>query len=176
MSNSCDAVDYSPPGSSVHEISQARILEWVAISFSRGSSWCRDLSNPGVEPGSPALRVVSYIASGFFTNWDSITDSMDSMDISLSKLQESVMDRQAWCAAVHGVTKSRTWLSDWTTEGFQLDNLKIGKWFWIILVAHCNHRILKSRKGRQRTGQKDTTVSRTHTDYRVVCIKSSTLI
>ena len=33
-----DAIDYSPPGSIVHEISQARILEWVAISFSRGSS------------------------------------------------------------------------------------------------------------------------------------------
>ena len=34
----CDPVDCSPPGSSVHGISQARILEWVAISFSRGSS------------------------------------------------------------------------------------------------------------------------------------------
>ena len=33
MSNSCDPLDYSLPGSSVHEISQARILEWVAISF-----------------------------------------------------------------------------------------------------------------------------------------------
>ena len=38
----------------------------------------------------------------------------DSMDMSLSEFRELVMDRQAWRAAIHGVTKSRTWLSDWS--------------------------------------------------------------
>ena len=51
----CDPIDCSLPGSSVHAISQARILEWVAISFSRGSP------NPGIKPVFPTL------AGGFFT-------------------------------------------------------------------------------------------------------------
>ena len=50
---------------------------------------------------------------------DGITDSTD---VSLSELRESVMDREPWRAAIHGVAKSRTWLSHWTelnwTDGY----------------------------------------------------------
>ena len=53
----CDSMDCSPPGSSVHGILQTRILEWVAIFFSRGSSWPRDRTWE------------SSIAVRFFTVW-----------------------------------------------------------------------------------------------------------
>ena len=53
----CDPMDCSLPASFVHGILQARILEWAAISFPRGSSWPRDWTQ------------VSYIASRFFTIW-----------------------------------------------------------------------------------------------------------
>ena len=45
----CDPVNYSPPGSSVHGTSQARILKWIAICFSR------DIPEPGIESEPPAL-------------------------------------------------------------------------------------------------------------------------
>ena len=51
----CDCMDYSWPGSSVHEILQTRILEWVAISSSRGSSWPRNWTC-GCFTGSPSCK------------------------------------------------------------------------------------------------------------------------
>ena len=52
----CSPMDCSPPGSSVHVISQARILEWIVISFSRGPK-------PGIEPRSTTLQAGTSLLS-----------------------------------------------------------------------------------------------------------------
>ena len=67
----CDPMDCSLPGSSVHGISQARILEWTAISFSR------DLPNPGVQLRSPALQADSLPYQGDEVSRMGVTQGKD---------------------------------------------------------------------------------------------------
>ena len=70
----CDPVDYSPPSSSVHGILQARILEWVAMPSSRGSSWLRDRTcvswDSGITGGFLYCWSTRENQVQFFTTWN----------------------------------------------------------------------------------------------------------
>ena len=81
----CDPMDCSPPGSSVHEIFQARILEWVAISFSRGSSQPRD----GTQVTCTAGRLfIKWATREAYREWY--------MAVDLQKQDKSVRTVHRW--------------------------------------------------------------------------------
>ena len=90
-------------------ISPGCSLEGLCWSWNSNTlaTWCVELTNWKRSWCWERLRAGG---EGDDRGWDGW---MESMDMGLGGLQELVMDREAWRAAVHGVTKSRTWLSDW---------------------------------------------------------------
>ena len=94
----CDPMGCIPPGSTIHGISQARILEWVAISFSRRYSWPRDQTQ------------VSCIAGGFCTIWA----SKESLVVHWLRILLPMQGIQAWSlfqedSTCQGATNPLSW-------------------------------------------------------------------
>ena len=74
------------------------------------------------------------------TTEDEIEDGItDSMDMSLSELQDLVMDREAWRAVIHGVAKSRTRLSDWTELNVYLSSFPVNPQCTTPWKIHCSY-------------------------------------
>ena len=111
----CDPMDSSPLGSSVHGISQTRILEWVAISFSRGSSWLRDWTH------------ISWLAGRFFTT--ELPEKSPQMTLAQSCL--TLCDPMD--STVHGILQAR--VLEWVGVPFSRGSSQPRDWIQVSRIA-----------------------------------------
>ena len=112
----CNPMDCSPPGSSVRGISQAKIVERVAISFSRGSSWPRDRT---------CVSWVFWIAGKFFTRW-----------------VPGEACKSSYSPRIHrrgSVTHTAMWVSLWSGDGGRLDRMSRRCVFFLALPFPISH-------------------------------------
>ena len=126
-------MDCSAPGSSVHGIFQARILEWVAISFSRGSSWPRDQTQ------------VSYLAGRFFNIWSTRESWKEWINRSCNERKSTLH----WCLEIISVQENYSIFEhnyarhpEGSTHMFALgtwkDHTAVGKHSWRHYGRHCS--------------------------------------
>ena len=106
------------------------------------ATWCEKLTHWGIPCCWKRLKAGE---EGDDRGWDGWMASLTSMNTSLSKLQNLVMNREAWCAVVHGVTKSRTWLNDWTELKWtrRSDTEGPGTEFWKVSSHRTKFKLLR---------------------------------
>ena len=135
----CGPMDCSLPGSSLHGILHTRILEWVAVSFSRTPSypcknkhWVQFVLNSFLYWSSRLLIIICpYLVSHpryerpRFNPWVGKIPWRRAWKPIPYFCLETPMDRGAWQATVHGAAKSRTWLSDYAQHHV---------WFYLPLI------------------------------------------